>query len=158
MLTLRKFWGISAGSDRVMPRSLTDGLRRLFGQRSGVGIQTQPLGPPPWRDMTRIGVVLAIEAGRPGADRATVFARRLGSPLTAFDYQMQFLPEGPVRFCFLAPPSPQVWKMMQYMDFEPEDGRKQVWVRKIVLGLVGERFGRRDQSVTSGNPPWPRYS
>jgi len=47
--------------------------------------------------MTRIGVVLAIEAGRPGADRATVFARRLGSPITAFDYQMQFLPEGPGR-------------------------------------------------------------
>ena len=74
--------------------------------------------------MTRIGVVLAIEAGRSGADRATVFARRLGSPVTAFDYQMQFLPEGPVRFCFLALPSPQVWKMMQYMDFESEDGRK----------------------------------
>jgi hypothetical protein len=79
--------------------------------------------------MTRIGVVLAIEAP-PGPHGATVFVRRLGSPVTAFDHQMQFSTDGPVRFCFLDPPSPQAGKMMRYMDFEPEDGHNQVWVRK----------------------------
>jgi len=119
-----------------MPRSLVEGLRRLFGQRSvraGGGAQVELGNRVPWRPMTRIGVVLAIEAPRPGPHGATIFARRLGSPGGGFDYQMQFLTEGSVRFRFLAPPSPQAWKVMQYMDFQPEDGRKQVWVRKSSL-------------------------
>jgi hypothetical protein len=119
--------------DRVMPRSLMDGLRQFFGQQSSradAARQPKPSSPSPRRYMTRIGVVLAIEAPHPGPHGATVFVQRLGSPVTAFDYQMQFPTEGPGTFRFLAPPSPLARKMMRSMDFQPEDGRNQVWVRK----------------------------
>src|SRR5215475_8732317 len=59
----------------------------------------------------------------------TVFARRLGSSV-AFDYRIQFLSDGSVRFIFRSPPSLKVWRIMQYMDFQPEDRRNQIWVRK----------------------------
>jgi hypothetical protein len=48
----------------------------------------------------------------------------------AFDYRVQFLSDGSVRFFFLAPPPLQVWKVMRYMDFQPEDRRNQTWGRK----------------------------
>jgi hypothetical protein len=115
-----------------MLQSLTNGLGRLFGLRStgsdddGRG---QSSNPRDQREGTRIGLAVAIEARRSGSDEVTIFARRLG-PSIGFDYRAQFLSDGSVRFFFLTPPSLQVWKVMRYMDFQPEDRRNQTWVRK----------------------------
>ena len=115
-----------------MLQSLTNGLGRVFGLRSP-GSDDDALGqsfnPRDQREGTRIGLAVAIEAPRPGSHEVTIFARRLG-PSVALDYRLQFLSDGSVRFFFLAPPSLQVWKVMQDMDFHPEDRRNQTWVRK----------------------------
>jgi hypothetical protein len=118
--------------DRVMPRSLMGGLGRLLGRRStgaDDGAQAQPSNTPDQREGTRIGLAVGIEAPRPGSHEVTIFARRLGSSVT-FDYRVQFLSDGSVRFFFLAPPSLQVWNVMRHMDFQPQDRRNQTWLRK----------------------------
>jgi hypothetical protein len=118
-----------------MPRFLMDGLRQVFGWRptsAGDDAQGQPSNTRDRREGTRIGLAIGIEVLRPGSDEVTVFARRLDSSV-AFDYRIQFLSEGLVRFFFRAPPSHQVWKVMRYMDFHPEDRRNQIWVRKSGL-------------------------
>ena len=50
--------------------------------------------------------------------------------IESFDYRVQLLSDGSVRFFFLAPPSLQVWKVTPDTDFQPEDRRNQTWVRK----------------------------
>jgi hypothetical protein len=120
-------WGV-----RPMPRSLMDGVGRFFGWWS-TGMDGTPDHPSNWshrREATRIGVAVAIEAPRPGPHGVTIFARRLGSSVPGFDYQVQFLSDGPVRFLFVAPPSPGARKVMRYMNFRPEDLRNKAWVRK----------------------------
>jgi len=115
-----------------MSRFLMDGLGQVFGWRSTNAdddAQGQPSNTRDRREGTRIGLAIGIEVLRPGSDEVTIFARRLGSSV-AFDYRIQFLSDGLVRFFFRAPPSHQVWKVMRYMDFQPEDRRNQIWVRK----------------------------
>jgi hypothetical protein len=116
-----------------MPRSFMDGVGRFFGWWStGAGDGT-PRHPSNWshqRIATRIGVAVAIEAPRSGPYEVTIFARRLSSNVPGFDYQVQFLSDGSVRFLFVAPPSPEVGKVMRYMNFRPEDRRHRAWVRK----------------------------
>ena len=115
-----------------MLQSLTNGLGRLFGLRStgsdddGRG---QSSNPRDQREGTRIGLAVAIEARRPGSDEVTIFARRLGRSV-GFDYRVQFLSDGTVRFIFRAAPSLKVWRVMQHMGFQPEDRGNQIWVRK----------------------------
>jgi len=48
----------------------------------------------------------------------------------AFDYRIQFLSDGSVRFIFRAAPSLKVWRLVRYMGFQPEDRGNQIWVRK----------------------------
>ena len=91
--------------------------------------QGKPSNTPDQREGTRIALAVGIEVPRPGSHEVTVFARRLGSSV-AFDYRIQFLSDGSVRFIFRSPPSLKVWRVMQYMDFQPEDRRNQIWVRK----------------------------
>jgi hypothetical protein len=115
-----------------MPLSLMDGVGRFFGWLSS-GMDGSPSRPSNWshqREATRIGVAVAIEAPRPGPRGVTIFARRLGSYVPGFDYQVQFLSDGSARFLFVARPSFEVGKVMRYMNFEPEDWRNKVWVRK----------------------------
>ena len=114
-----------------MPR-LMNGLGQLFGrQPTGAddGAQGKPSNTPDQREGTRIALAVGIEVPRPGSHEVTVFARRLGSSV-AFDYRIQFLSDGSVRFIFRSPPSLKVWRAMQYIDFRPEDRRNQTWVRK----------------------------
>ena len=109
-----------------------DGLGQVFGWRSTSAdddAQGQPSNTLDRREGTRIGLAIGIEVLRPGSDEVTIFARRLDSSV-AFDYRIQFLSEGLVRFFFRAPPSHRVWKVMRYMDFQPEARRNQIWVRK----------------------------
>ena len=95
-----------------------DGLAQVFGWRSTSAdddAQSQPSNTRDRREGTRIGLAIGIEVLRPGSDEVTIFARRLDSSV-AFDYRIQFLSDGFVRFFFRAPPSHQVWKVMRYMD------------------------------------------
>jgi hypothetical protein len=114
-----------------MPR-LIDGLGQLFGrQPTGAddGAQGKPSNTSDPPEGTRIALAVGIEVPRPGSHEVTVFARRLGSSV-AFDYRVQFLRDGSVRFIFRAAPSLKVWRVMQYMGFQPEDRGNQIWVRK----------------------------
>ena len=114
-----------------MPR-LMDGLGQLFGrQPTGAddGAQGKPSNTSDQREGTRIALAVGIEVPRPGSHEVTVFARRLGSSV-AFDYRIQFLSDGSVRFVFRAAPSLKAWRVMQYMGFQPEDRGNQIWVRK----------------------------
>ena len=109
-----------------------DGLAQVFGWRSTSAddnAQSQPSNTRDRREGTRIGLAIGIEVLRPGSDEVTIFARRLDSSV-AFDYRIQFLSDGSVRFIFRAAPSLKVWRVMQYMDFQPEDRGNQIWVRK----------------------------
>ena len=112
-----------------MLQSLTNGLGRLFGLLSTSSDDDARGQSSTPREGTRIGLAVAIEAPRPGSHEATIFARRLG-PSVAFDYRVQLLSDGSVRFFFLAPPSLQVRKVTPDTDFQPEDRRNQTWVRK----------------------------
>jgi hypothetical protein len=147
--------------DRVMPRSLMDGLRQFFGQQSSradAARQPKPSSPSPRRYMTRIGVVLAIEAPHPGPHGATVFVQRLGSPVTAFDYQMQFPTEGPGTFLLSGPTVTSGAEDDAVHGFSARGWAQSGVGTEIVLGLVGERTGRRNQPVTSDKAPWPCFS
>src|SRR6516225_3261324 len=97
-----------------MPR-LMDGLGQLFGrQPTGAddGAQGKPSNTSDQREGTRIGLAVGIEVPRPGSLEVTVFARRLGSSVAFdyFDYRIQFLSDGSVRFIFRAAPSLKVWE------------------------------------------------
>jgi hypothetical protein len=108
-----------------------DGVGRFFGWWStGMdGTTGHPLNWSHRREATRIGVAVGIESPRPGPHGVTVFARRLGSSVPGFDYQVQFLSDGSVRFLFVAPPPPEVGKVMRHMNFQPEGRRNKAWVR-----------------------------
>jgi hypothetical protein len=113
-----------------MPRFLMDGLGQVFRWRStSADDDAQGSNTPDHREGTRIGLAVGIEVLHPESHEVTIFARRLGSSV-AFDYRIQFLSDGSVRFFFPTPPPFQVWKVMRYMDFQPEDRRNQTWVRK----------------------------
>ena len=89
-----------------------DGLAQVFGWRStgaDDNAQSQPSNTRDRREGTRIGLAIGIEVLRPGSDEVTIFARRLDSSV-AFDYRIQFLSDGFVRFFFRAPPPHQVWR------------------------------------------------
>ena len=82
-----------------------DGLGQVFGWRSTSAdddAQGQPSNTLDRREGTRIGLAIGIEVLRPGSDEITIFARRLDSSV-AFDYRIQFLSDGLVRFFFRAP-------------------------------------------------------
>ena len=94
-----------------MPR-LIDALGQLFGrQPTGAddGAQSKSSNTSDQREGTRIALAVGIEVPRPGSHEVTVFARRLGSSV-AFDYRIQFLSDGSVRFIFRAAPSLKVWE------------------------------------------------
>jgi hypothetical protein len=110
-----------------MPRFFDGRPRASFGWRSTRAeddAQGQPSNTRGRREGTRIGLAIGIEVLRQGSDEVTIFAQRLDSSV-AFDYRIQFLSKGLVRF-FRTPPSHQVWKVMRHMDFQPEDRRNQI--------------------------------